>query len=548
MIESKSATGESGGTWGTNGNGSKPHYTADELAEAIRQSRIDDEQAEDAPGHSEQPGEAGGKQAEDAPGKGEGEQADDDSPSLPWDKATEEFLLKANDGIVKESLHDEANADCVVRLFSGKFLYCGAYGWLRYTGTHWTQEGAELALHKAISYTLKARRMVGVRKEQTELVKFCAPSASRLEGALKWLKSKMSDGGLLSPSDFDANPDLLNCANGVINLDTGEFMEHDGEQRFMHCTAVAYRHDADTGPWLRFLEQATGGNLELVRDLQMAVGYSLTGHTREETLFYIWGPARSGKGTFTETLLTLLGKPIAAEVDFTSFTANDRRDPQGFDLAPLKPCRFVAASESSTYDRLDEARVKKVTGGNDVSCAFKHRDKFSYRPQFKIWLSSNQPVNADPDDDAVWGRLWLIPFPNSHLGAEDKGLKQRLKQPAALEGALKWAVDGALKWYRAGNRGLKEPAVSVELKRQHREAVDTVGAWLDECCLRVPTALTLTSELRASYETFCKANGVTPKGATALGKSLRHKGFADSRATGARAWQGVALKAIDLTR
>jgi phage/plasmid-associated DNA primase len=46
-----------------------------------------------------------------------------------------------------------------------------------------------------------------------------------------------------------------------------------------------------------------------------------------------------------------------------------------------------------------------------MCAAYKHRDLFTYRPQFKAWLVSNQPVNADVDDGALWYRVkfWSSP-------------------------------------------------------------------------------------------------------------------------------------------
>ena len=95
--------------------------------------------------------------------------------------------------------------------------------------------------------------------------------------------------------------------------------------------------------------------------------------------------------------------------------------------------------------------------GDWVRCAFKHRDHFEYRPQFKIWLVSNHPVNADVDDDAAWYRLKVIEFPNSFVGREDKTLKERMKSPENLKAVLAWAIQGAIMWYGLGAQGLQTP-------------------------------------------------------------------------------------------
>ena len=274
----------------------------------------------------------------------------------------------------------------------------------------------------------------------------------------------------------------------------------------------------------------------------MAIGYSLTGHTREEVLFYLYGPPRSGKGTITEMLLALLGSPLAKEVNFSTFTAQRTGDSQNFDLAPLKPCRMVLASESNQYERFNEAKVKALTGGNEVYCAFKHRSHFNYRPQFAIWLSSNQPVNADPDDDAVWGRLRIIEFPKSHLGQEDKTLKDRMKSRQTLEGLLNWAIQGAIKWYALGSKGLPELESSAAIKSVQRSELDNVQAWLEECCQIGADHFTPNSKLYPSYRLWCEVNGVEPKKQKGLTQALQRKGFLPSRTDTTRGTKGFKVK------
>jgi len=267
--------------------------------------------------------------------------------------------------------------------------------------------------------------------------------------------------------------------------------------------------------------------------LQSAIGYTLTGHTSEECLFYLYGPTRSGKGSFVETILHMLGKePLGTSVDFSSFTMDRGHDSQNFDLAGLKPCRFVAASESSKYSSLNAARVKSLTGGDEIRCAFKRKDHFSYRPQFKVWLASNWPANADVDDDAVWYRLKVINFPNSYAGREDKTLKSQLKSKESLQAVLAWAVKGSVRWYNQEGTGLRIPKSVEATTAQQRLDLDYVGQWLEECIEIVdPTKSDPASHfvpngaLYLSYQNWCKEQGVTPKHKRSLTMELNRKGL-----------------------
>lgn len=428
--------------------------------------------------------------------------------------------------LLTEGIHDEGNAQTVNQRYKQGFCRNPALGWMRYTGTHWERSGAEDAVERAITETLIARAEAGLHSAEPqrykELISKSVPNAGKVAGA----KSQLSSLVYADDKLFDASPDHLNCANGVVDLRTGKITPHSPNQRFSYCLPVVYNPQAKgIETWVNWLSGEVTGGHETVKWLKQAFGYTLTGYTSEEILFYLFGPARSGKGTLTETILSLLGKPLAAETAFGMFTAKRDGDSQNFDLAPLKPCRFVAASESKSYERFNEAMLKQVTGGNDIYCAHKHQTPFNYKPQFKIWLSSNHPINADPDDDAVWGRIRAIEFHTSHLGSEDKELKRKMRSPAMLEAVLAWAIEGAMEWYALGSAGLPELSTGVALKAEHRGDLDTVQAWFDERCELRPGNFVTHQEAYHSYEAWCKINGVEPKKSKGFSQAVNRKGF-----------------------
>ena len=425
--------------------------------------------------------------------------------------------------LIQQGRDDEGNAQTVNTIHKDKFLHSDALGWLAYDGHSWQSENAESLLDRAITETLMAR-VLAFREKGMDIPGKILPNANNVRNA----KFQLSSIVTATVDSFDQSLDLLNCRNGVVDLRTGDLTPHDPTQRFSYCIPVDYTPWPDWSAWTAFLLSAVGSQ-EMVDYLQMAVGYSLTGHTREEIVFFIWGPPRSGKGTFTETILEMLGAPLAKEVDFQTFAQRRDGDAQNFDLAPLRPTRFVAASESSKRQSLDEAKMKALTGGNMVNCAFKYGTHFNYKPKFKIWLSSNHPVNADVDDDAIWTRLRVIGFPQSHVGKEDKGLKGRMRSQANLGAVLAWAVYGAVKWYMAGNGGLQTPGQVATATAEARRELDYVGVFIDECCELDPDAYVPYSDLYTAYATWCEENGVQPKHKRAFSLALGSKGFQEER-------------------
>jgi putative DNA primase/helicase len=177
-----------------------------------------------------------------------------------------------------------------------------------------------------------------------------------------------------------------------------------------------------------------------------------------------------------------------------------------------------------------------------VTCAFKHRDVFTYRPQFKVVLVSNHPLNVDVDDDAAWTRVRVVEFPHSHAGAEDYSLKARMRSPEVLRGVLAWLVAGAGRYYAAGAKGISTPAVVTAVTQDQRDALDYVQQWLDARTVQAPSAITPTGTLWKDYAAWCADNGVTPRGINRFSKSLSKKGLEIARTNTARVIKGLGLQ------
>ena len=416
---------------------------------------------------------------------------------------------------------DEGNAQAFKIVYGEKFLYVEQFGWMFWTGTHWDDEGAEAALDRAIVDVLKRRRKAAVDAQNEAVVKAAKTSSYRLRGCKAMLTSIL----FATVGEFDADPDLLNVRNGALNLRTGDLTPHNPRQRFTYCVNTAYDADADKSTWVEWLSRTLDNDAEKIAYLQEAVGYSLTGHTSEEIMFYLHGPTRAGKGTFTETLNKTLGKPLSVEVAFETFSAKRGPDNQNFDLAGLKACRVVIAGESEQYTRLNTGRILTLTGGNEVTCAKKHKDPFQYYPSFKVWLASNEPLNTDPDNEAIWARVKIIRFPNSYLGREDKTLKKRLLSAANRRGVLAWAAEGARRWYSRGSAGMPTPDAVRLVTEERRIELDNVQQWMDDCTKKNEDAFTVNADVYASYSRWCENNGVNAKGKGGLTRSLKGKGF-----------------------
>jgi putative DNA primase/helicase len=306
---------------------------------------------------------------------------------------------------------------------------------------------------------------------------------------------------------------------------------------------VAYDPDARCDAFLAFLERIMGGDDDLIGFLQRAAGYSLTGITTERALFVLHGGGRNGKTTLVEAISGVLGPDYADRTATDSLLAR-RFEQIPNDLAALRGKRFVSASEVQQGRRLDEAKVKDITGGDTITARFMRGEWFSYRPQFKLWLSTNHKPVIRGTDDGIWDRLRLVPFdvriPDDEV---DRSLGAKLRDEAP--GILAWMVDGCRIWQE---RGLSPPAKVLHATQAYRSEMDVLGAFLSDCCHLTEGAWATAGDLYSAYSTWAAEYGTAPISKIALGRQLADRGLEDGRTTGGtRIWKGIGILPAETT-
>jgi putative DNA primase/helicase len=335
--------------------------------------------------------------------------------------------------------------------------------------------------------------------------------------------------------NLDADPWLLNVQNGTLDLRTGKLRKHRREDLMTKLAPVAYEAQAAAPTWEVFLHRIFGGDADLIRFVQKAVGYSLTGSTQEQCLFILYGTGANGKSTFLNVVSTMLGK-YASHTPTETLLVN-RSDGVRNDLARLQGARFVTAVEAEGGRRLAEAQVKQLTGGDKVTARYLYQEHFEFYPTFKIWLAVNHKPTIQGTDHAIWRRIRLIPFTVTIPEPErDKRLMEKLL--AELPGILRWAVKGGLAWQQ---EGLEPPLAVKEATGRYRAEMDTVAQFILERCITGPDEQVSTGDLYAEYAGWCAQVGEQALSPKAFAGVLREQGFTPSRTKKERLWRGLAL-------
>jgi putative DNA primase/helicase len=284
----------------------------------------------------------------------------------------------------------------------------------------------------------------------------------------------------------------------------------------------------------------TGGDQELAAFLQRAAGYSLTGVTSEEKLFFAHGPAATGKSTFLEALKAVHGE-YATTTDFETFLKRkgDRGIPN--DIARLAGTRMVVSIEVDQGKQLALGLVKTLTGGDTVSARFLRKEFFEFRPRFKLWLAANDRPQVSASDSGIWRRIVQIPFTAEIPEAKrDPTVKLRLTSDPQVQAAiLAWAVEGALAWQQ---HGLAVPARVKAYTEEYRQENDPLQDFLDECCRLDPQIRTPRNKLKHAYDRWARSNFQPPLTARRFSDLLKARGISDGgKQANERTWQGIGL-------
>jgi putative DNA primase/helicase len=439
-------------------------------------------------------------------------------------------------------LTDLGNAERLVAHHGKDVRYAPGLGWLVWDGRRlkFDNDGELMRRAKQTVRTMYAQAAkLDDNEDRDRLVKWAMQSESeaRLRAAVSLAETERAV--IVDAMQLDANPMLFNAGNGTIDLKTGELREHRRDDLLTKITPVAYDPEARSEMWEAFLARTTGNDDELTGFLRRAFGYTLTGHTGEEVLFFAHGPTATGKSATLDAGKAVLGE-YAAVADFETFLKRHGDAGVRNDVARLAGARFVLSIEVDDGKALAEGLLKLLTGGDTVAARFLYRETFEFQPRFKLWLAANSRPRVSADDAAIWRRILQLPFVHVIPEADrDERVKLQLRtDPQVHSAILAWAVQGCLEWQKVG---LAVPKCVRDYTNEYRDENDRLRDWLADCCTLDPAGWTSTADLRHSYEEWCVDNAEKPLVPRLFGTSLTAKGCTAQKTSGARGWKGISL-------
>ena len=307
--------------------------------------------------------------------------------------------------------------------------------------------------------------------------------------------------------EFDADRFLFNCVNGTLDLRTLEFREHDPEDRITKISPVTYDADAHCQRFDDFISEIMSGDKDKAKYLQKALGYAITGDTKYECMFFLYGETtRNGKGTLMESILHVMGDyglSVRPETIALKTSVNSQNPTE--DIARLAGIRFANISEPQRGLLINAAQVKSMTGNDTLNARFLHENSFDFKPQFKLYVNTNYlPVITDMTLFTS-GRVLIVPF-DRHFEEweQDKDLKSTFAMPETQSAILNWLIEG----YRLLlNEGFAPPVSVKDATAAYFHDSDKVAQFAEDRLEEYPGGEVRTSLVYDSYKQWCMENG-----------------------------------------
>jgi P4 family phage/plasmid primase-like protien len=450
------------------------------------------------------------------------EEVSDDAPES--DPAAAEVL--------RFSPTEFGNAERLVALYGRDLRYCHLWGkWLVWDGRRFAQDDTGGALVSQLAKAMirgiaRDAWLVENEGRRGEMLEWCGKchNRSKLENTVALAKTEK--GVPVTPDEMDHDYDQVNVLNGVVDLRTSEIREHDRGLLMTKLIDIPFNPDADCPRFIEFLDQVLGGDKDLLRYVWKALGYSLTGYSSEQKLFFCYGNGRNGKSTLIELVMRIMGDYAAAAPPDILMVRNQESAVSN-DIAMLKGARMVATDETEDGKRLNEALIKRLTGSQRITARYLHQEFFTFDPTFTIWMSGNHKPQIRGTDVGIWRRVVLIPF-NVTIAEEDVDRELPAKLWSEREGILAWLIDGARAWFE---EGLGQVETIDSAVASYREESDTLGAFLTECTYIDSEAKVLSSAMYDRYTKWAKQNNEYVMSQKRFSQAMAERGEQKARET-----------------
>ena len=308
---------------------------------------------------------------------------------------------------------------------------------------------------------------------------------------------------------FDAKP-VWNFINGTLELETGEFRDHNPSDYCSTQASYPYDPEATYDSWSRFITDITAGDPRAEELLQLIPGYVFEPTNKYEKIFVFTGAGGNGKSKYLAVLRELFGGSHVSHL-------KPRDLLKDFKLIHLKDSFVNLAGEiKSNVTEVEEAMKSVASGEPQIAC-YKSKDFVNFVPRTKLIYACNGQLASGDTSDGLARRLIIVDFKVSFVENPDprNPYQKQINVNVLDELTAELHSGGIFNWAYEGYKLLRAVGYFTETNDQAELLMDFKRSsnpilvfWEDEKHDILSNESYSNAEMYWKYCQWCVGNGV----------------------------------------
>lgn len=305
-------------------------------------------------------------------------------------------------------------------------------------------------------------------------------------------------------AEMNSMRNFINLKNGMLSLETFELLPHHPSYLSTVQLPIIYNPNATAPLFMRFINEISLYDEELVRVHQEIMGYLLSAETKAEKAFFFYGGGSNGKSVLTSIITKLVGKENMSSIPLSEFG-------QQFGLEGLVNKSVNIAAENEMGGKaLKTENFKAIVSGDTITINIKYRPSISYKPHCKLVFVVNSLPDSMDVTNGFFRKLTIIPF-RRKFEKEEQNVNLIQELLIELPGILNWAIEG-LRRLRSNNYRFSDCTVVSEYKHTYQTEQNPVKEYFLEHIVLKDGVRTKQSEFHEKYLQWLNMQGIDDKG------------------------------------
>ena len=247
--------------------------------------------------------------------------------------------------------------------------------------------------------------------------------------------------GVLAVKKWDYKTNLLPFSNGVLDLDTRTFSEHNPGYRLTWSLPYAYNLLAICNPITDWLKEMTQGDDGLINLIRAFLHGCVTARTDWQQFLELIGPGGTGKSTIIRLAQALVG------VRNTHTTSLKKLEGSRFETACIKDKRLVVITDSERYSG-SVSTLKALTGQDSIPYEVKFvQSQGGFVPNAMVILAANEIIQSGDYTSGLERRRITVPLTHKIHPSQQRNLITVTDE--GIRGEFAPYIPGLLNWVLA---------------------------------------------------------------------------------------------------